>query len=101
MTAVPEPFEAPWQARAFALVVGLHERGLFSWVRWAEVLATEIAADPQRAYYEAWLAALQTVVVQHCAVTPAEVDDCQSDWLAAAARTPHGEPIIPVLRLRP
>ena len=36
---VEEPvFSEPWQAEAFALVVALHERGLFSWAEWAEAL---------------------------------------------------------------
>lgn len=94
MTVIPEqPFDAPWQARAFALVVGLHESGLFSWEQWTDALATEIAEDPDRPYYEAWLAALQTLAVRLGVVTLVEVDDSQNAWLAAAAHTPHGQPI--------
>jgi hypothetical protein len=29
-------FKAPWEARAFAMVIRLHERGLFTWTEWAE-----------------------------------------------------------------
>ena len=35
-------FAEPWQAEAFALVVALHERGLFSWAEWAEALSREV-----------------------------------------------------------
>ena len=94
MTArLERPFDEPWQARAFALVVSLHESGLFSWAQWTDTLAAEIAKDPAQTYYEAWVAALQTLAVQHGAVTLSDVDDSQNAWLAAAARTPHGEPI--------
>ena len=37
-------FAEPWQAHAFALVLSLHERGLFTWPEWAAALAREIAA---------------------------------------------------------
>lgn len=94
MSAVIEqPFDAPWQARAFALVVSLHEGGLFSWAEWTEALAAQIAEDPDQNYYESWLAALQALAVHRGAVTAPEIDDCRDAWLAAAANTPHGEPI--------
>ena len=32
-------FREPWEAHAFALVIQLHERGLFSWQEWADELA--------------------------------------------------------------
>ncbi len=94
MTAPPErPFGAPWQARAFALVVGLQEGGLFSWAQWTDALSAELAEDPDQDYYEAWLAALQTLAVRHGAVTLGEVEDSRNAWLAAPAATPHGQPI--------
>ncbi len=36
-------FDAPWQARTFAMAVELHEAGLFSWNEWSERLAKNIA----------------------------------------------------------
>lgn len=57
-------FREPWEARAFALVVALHERGLFTWSEWAETLGRELAGDPGddgSRYYEHWLAALETI----------------------------------------
>jgi nitrile hydratase accessory protein len=35
-------FDAPWQAEAFAMVVALHQRGLFAWPEWAEMLSAEV-----------------------------------------------------------
>ncbi len=29
-------FSEPWEAKAFAMVLRLHEQGLFSWAEWAE-----------------------------------------------------------------
>lgn len=40
----PPVFAAPWQAHAFAMVVTLHAKGLFTWPEWAAALAAEIKA---------------------------------------------------------
>ena len=37
-------FREPWEARAFAIVLRLHEAGHFTWPEWAERLGQEIAA---------------------------------------------------------
>ncbi len=62
-------FNEPWEARAFAMTVALHERGLFTWPQWAEALAREIDlahaagdADLGDSYYEHWLSALESLV---------------------------------------
>lgn len=94
MISQPErPFEAPWQARAFALAVDLHERGLFTWDEWSTALGDAIGADPGRDYYESWLDALQTMLTARGALSRTEILDTQQAWLDAAARTPHGQPI--------
>lgn len=61
-------FNAPWQAQAFALVVNLHKKGIFSWDEWAEELGNSIQAaratgDPDlgNTYYEHWLTALEKI----------------------------------------
>lgn len=93
MTVTPDrAFEEPWQARVFAVTVGLHERGLFTWQQWADALAAAIAADPDRAYYASWLEALQALLTPGT-LTPQAIRETQADWLEAAARTPHGHPI--------
>lgn len=91
--AIEQPFDEPWQARAFALTVNLHDRGLFVWSEWTEVLAAEIAADPCQSYYDAWLAALQILASDRAGLSSTEIDRALADWLLAAAHTPHGEPI--------
>lgn len=91
---VDEPvFEAPWQAEAFALVVALHARGLFTWSEWGGALAEEIAADGEH-YYEAWLRALERLLRQRDVASEAEVDWLTAAWHRAAHATPHGKPIL-------
>lgn len=94
------PFAEPWQAHAFALVVRLHEQGLFTWTEWAEALSQQIAAaqaagDPDRCdtYYAHWLAALETMVARKGAATADELAHTAHAWDSAARRTPHGAPI--------
>ncbi len=63
--ATPDaPFDAPWQARAFALTVAAHEAGLFDWPEWSAALggALEGAAPDGSDCYERWLVALEGLV---------------------------------------
>jgi nitrile hydratase accessory protein len=62
-------FNAPWEARAFAMVLALHQRGLFTWPQWSEALARQIdlaraagQADLGDTYYQYWLLALESLV---------------------------------------
>jgi nitrile hydratase accessory protein len=64
-------FREPWEGRAFAMAVALHERGLFTWPEWAAHLAAEIDraqaagdADTGETYYRHWLAALERLVAE-------------------------------------
>ena len=62
-------FNEPWEARAFAMTLALHERGIFTWPQWAEALSRQIAearaagdADLGDTYYQHWLRALESLV---------------------------------------
>lgn len=61
-------FNFPWEAKAFALVVHLHQQGHYTWVEWAETLSAEIRAagaeDDGSAYYLLWLAAAEKLVAR-------------------------------------
>ncbi len=35
-------FREPWEAQAFAIVVALHQRGVFEWTEWAQYLSRAI-----------------------------------------------------------
>jgi len=93
-------FKEPWEAKAFAMVLRLHERGLFSWVEWAEALSLEIGAartsgdaDLGDTYYRHWLRALETLVALKGAASIDELTRYRRAWADAAERTPHGSPI--------
>ena len=93
-------FAEPWQARAFAMALALHQRGLFSWPEWAEALSLQIAAaqaagdaDLGDTYYRHWLAALEALVAAKGASSPGELARFRDAWDHAADRTPHGQPI--------
>jgi len=61
-------FDAPWQARAFAMAVHLNEQGVFSWTEWSDQLAGLIKNHEMHAaihnsddYYRIWLKALEDI----------------------------------------
>jgi nitrile hydratase accessory protein len=93
-------FNAPWEAQAFAMVLTLHDKGLFTWPEWAAALSQEIkvaqaAGDPDAGgtYYLHWLAALEKIVAAKNVTTPEMLARYHKAWDAAAERTPHGTPI--------
>ena len=93
-------FREPWEARAFAMALALHDRGLFGWSEWAATLGEEIrrdqaAGDPDtgETYYRHWLAALERMVTAKGLTTPEALARYCDAWDHAADRTPHGAPI--------
>ncbi len=93
-------FGAPWQAQAFALALALHERGVFTWVEWADALSAairraQVQGDPDHGdtYYRHWLDALEGLVIGKGLTDAARLHALEHAWEAAAARTPHGLPI--------
>ncbi|MCB1492926.1 MAG: nitrile hydratase accessory protein [Rhodobiaceae bacterium] len=105
MDALPQDngapvFRAPWEAKVFALQLGLFESGAFTWREWTERLGAEIAkgdaADDEEgtAHYRYWLRALEGLMAEKGIAAPGTLAGLAEDWLAAAARTPHGRPIL-------
>ena len=86
-------FAEPWEAQAFAMAVKLNEAGIFGWGEWAETLGAELKAQPQRPYYESWLAALEKLVQAKGVMSEAERLARVEAWDRAAKATPHGQPI--------
>lgn len=93
-------FREPWEARAFALAVELHGRGVFTWAEWAETLSQAIRDAQSRGdpdcgdnYYQHWLVALETMITRKALTSTERIDARQDAWLRAAAATPHGEAI--------
>ena len=91
-------FAEPWQAEAFAMTVRLHERGVFSWSEWAEVLSQELYR-PGRCvdgsdYYDCWVAALSRILSELSIVRGDDLARLSEAWQRAAEATPHGMPIV-------
>jgi nitrile hydratase accessory protein len=93
-------FREPWEARAFAMALALHARGLFTWPEWADALAQQIRraqaagdADTGETYYRHWLAALEHLVAAKNVALEGELHRYRDAWDHAADRTPHGQPI--------
>ncbi len=93
-------FREPWEAQAFAIVLALHERGIFTWPEWAATLGAEIkraqaAGDPDtgETYYRHWLAALERLVAEKGVTTAETLHRTRHAWEHACERTPHGKPI--------
>lgn len=63
-------FDAPWQARAFGLVVTLYRQGLFEWNEFQSRLIEQVQAgafeeqeeDPESIYYRQWIAAFEQLL---------------------------------------
>ena len=94
-------FAEPWQAHAFAMTLQLHEKGLFTWPEWAAALTQEISnaqqagdTDTGATYYTHWLNALEAMVLTKQWGTAEQIHDLEHAWEDAAARTPHGQPIV-------
>lgn len=85
-------FAEPWQASAFAMTVALYERGVFTWIEWAEVLGAELKSGDE--YYGCWLRALEKLLVEKGAARTHEIDEIAEAWHRAAHATPHGQPIL-------
>lgn len=91
-------FEAPWQARSFALAVALTEAGPDlggddpgdgrPWKTFQRRLVDEIDRDESAPYYEQWLAALERFVLEEGLLGEAAVAD-RTDEFAAGDRTAH------------
>ena len=83
----PEPgedaptFDAPWQARAFAVAVALTDEDDLPWDAFQSRLVAEIDAgdadgdDPEEVYYRQWLGALERLLVEEGLLASGELTD--------------------------
>ena len=58
-------FDAPWQGRALAMAISLVDRLDLDWDAFRQHLIAAIDADPERAYWDSFAAALDTFVSTH------------------------------------
>ena len=94
-------FKEPWEAQAFAMVIALHEQGLFSWQEWAAALGAAIGEAQQEGdpdlgdtYYQHWLRALEQLSGEKGLVDFDAVVARKERWRRAYLNTPHGKPIL-------
>lgn len=94
-------FAEPWQAQAFALVVALQNKGVFTAQEWAEALGAEIreavaagGCKDGSDYYERWCEALEHLLIGKGLASHDGVDARAAAWERAAEATPHGKPIL-------
>ncbi|MEV6026398.1 nitrile hydratase accessory protein [Streptomyces sp. NPDC052036] len=73
-------FAEPWESRAFGMAVTLYDAGAFTWPEFqaaliARIAAWEASAAPKEPYpyYRLWLAALEEVLADVCAVSTDEI----------------------------
>jgi hypothetical protein len=66
-------FDAPWQGRVLALAIGVVQTLEVDWDAFRTRLVDAIAAHPDRDYYEAWTAALESLVVDYELVSTDDV----------------------------
>jgi len=90
-------FEEPWQAQAFAMVVDLHARGVFSWQDWTCALAAELRGHEVESgarYYHHWLSALERLLGELGIADAQALAARKQAWAEAYRHTPHGTPVI-------
>jgi len=100
MDALDTGFSEVWEARVFAIVIILHERGLFTWSAWTKALHVEIRnaqkmGDPDNGetYYRHWTQALEQLITGNGIATTTDLDIYSRAWGRTIERTPHGQPL--------
>lgn len=95
------PFEHPWQAQIFSLIVHLHRAGHFSWKSWVAMFSEEITTAPllagesvNDAYYRQWAAAAEKMLLKLQLTGQDEIVRRTEQWRQAYLHTPHGMPVM-------
>jgi nitrile hydratase beta subunit-like protein len=57
-------FAEPWEGRVFAVAIAAQQGLGLAWDDFRRLLVAEIERDPERPYYESWLAALEALIAQ-------------------------------------
>ena len=92
-------FSAPWEARAFAIALGLSQAGLFTWDEFRVRLIAEVGASDrvwerdgtnrQGEYYEHFLRALETLVTEKGIATRSDLMTKIAELQGPAAPDTH------------
>jgi nitrile hydratase accessory protein len=86
-------FEAPWQARAFGMVVAANEREHYAWDEFREQLSASIgsnakSSDPS-AYYERWVASFESVLLEKGILDRKEIDARTAEFASGEREEKH------------
>ncbi|MEO0885954.1 MAG: nitrile hydratase accessory protein [Cyanobacteria bacterium J06648_10] len=86
-------FQAPWEAKAFAIVNQLASTHHYSWSEWTEQLAREISTaeldlTDKRSYYERWLSACEKLLIAKGLLDSQAIDE-KIEMLLAERETDH------------
>jgi nitrile hydratase accessory protein len=94
-----EVFSAPWEARAFAIALGLSEAGLFTWDEFRARLIAEVGASDrirerdgtadQGEYYQHFVRALEAVVTEKGVTTRDDLAARIAELQTPAAHDDH------------
>lgn len=94
------PFAEPWHAQIFAMTHALAAAGNFTWPDWAAHFSKALAHAQDAGgptdgsdYYDVWLAALETFLVESSFADPARLKELRDAWTTAYLTTPHGDPV--------
>jgi nitrile hydratase accessory protein len=79
-------FRAPWEGRAFGMAVVLNEKGAYAWDDFRARLVEEIAEGSPE-YYESWLSAFESVLIDRGIVSVEELGRRASEY-ASLQRDP-------------
>lgn len=93
-------FQAPWEARAFAIVNQLAQAQEYSWSEWTEHFAREISAAEHEptdtsSYYERWVRACEKVLIAKGILNPLAIEQRIKEFLIEREATidhEHSDP---------
>jgi nitrile hydratase accessory protein len=81
-------FEAPWESRAFGLAVAMSDQDQYAWEDFRQRLIAEIgaadASGSSSSYYERWLAAFESLLVERGFVSRHELDQRTAEYASGA-----------------
>ena len=93
-------FAEPWHTQVFAITVKLSEAGHFTWPEWTERFGEYLkrasddgAPKDGSAYYDTWLAALESLLIERKIASETQLRELKSAWTEAYLDTPHGQPV--------
>jgi nitrile hydratase accessory protein len=77
-------FDSPAESRAFGMAVALNRAGAYDWDAFRTHLVAEVARDPDEQYYESWLHAFETLLVERGTLTADELSRRTAEFASMA-----------------